>query len=221
MKFKLMIDPYAQEEVIAVVHAPSEFTQQIESLILSYNGRDTVVGYREDQMRKLRFSEIECITVLDRKVMAIDTKGQHYRLAERLRDLDNIQAFCAVRASIHLGAIHASIRRVFGRVFAVEESQIAHGRNAFAFRASVPLQQVEVVTAFCQNHRGGIFFPTPVAAHVGMRLMPVGDSFECLDSNQTTDSTAFNEFSCLHERRCVAKNVANESLTARLFLQGE
>ena len=90
MKFKLMIDPDAQEEVIAVVHAPSELTQKIESLILSYNGRDTVVGYREDQMRKLRFSEIECITVLDRKVIAIDTQGKRYRLSERLRDLEEI-----------------------------------------------------------------------------------------------------------------------------------
>ena len=90
MKFKLMIDPDAQEEVIAVVHAPSELTQKIESLILSYNGRDTVVAYREDQMRKLRFSEIECITVLDRKVIAIDTQGKRYRLSERLRDLEEI-----------------------------------------------------------------------------------------------------------------------------------
>jgi len=41
-------------------------------------------------MRKLAFSEIECITVLDRKVIAIDAAGSHYRIQDRLRDLENI-----------------------------------------------------------------------------------------------------------------------------------
>ena len=41
-------------------------------------------------MRKLSFPEIECITVLDRKVVAIDTSGNHYRIQERLRDLEEI-----------------------------------------------------------------------------------------------------------------------------------
>ena len=37
--------------------------------------------------RKLSFGEIECITVLDRKVTAIDTAGDHFTLRDRLRDL--------------------------------------------------------------------------------------------------------------------------------------
>ena len=41
-------------------------------------------------MRKLAFSEIECITVLERKVMAIDENGRQYRIQERLRDLEEI-----------------------------------------------------------------------------------------------------------------------------------
>ena len=41
-------------------------------------------------MRKLAFSEIECITVLNRKVVAIDSHGSHYRIQERLRDLEEI-----------------------------------------------------------------------------------------------------------------------------------
>ena len=48
------------------------------------------MGYRDDEMRRLAFSEIECITVLDRKVIAIDTKGNHYRIQDRLRDLEDI-----------------------------------------------------------------------------------------------------------------------------------
>ena len=41
-------------------------------------------------MRKLAFSEIECITILDRKVIAIDGSGNHYRISDRLRDLESI-----------------------------------------------------------------------------------------------------------------------------------
>ena len=90
MKYKLIIDKNAEEEIIAVVHAPSALTQQIENLICSTSGADSIMGYREDEMRKLPFSEIECITILDRKVTAIDTAGNHYRIQERLRDLEPI-----------------------------------------------------------------------------------------------------------------------------------
>ena len=90
MKYRLIIDKEAEEEIVAVVRAPSALTQQIENLVCSFSGPDSLMGYSEDEMRKLPFSEIECITVLDRKVMAIDTCGNRYRLSERLRDLENI-----------------------------------------------------------------------------------------------------------------------------------
>ena len=88
MKYKLIIDKDAEEEIIAIVHAPSSLTQQIENLVCSFSGPDSLMGYREDGMRKLAFSEIECITILDRKVIAIDTAGVRYRIQERLRDLE-------------------------------------------------------------------------------------------------------------------------------------
>ena len=90
MKYKLIIDKDAEEEIIAVVHAPSSLTQQIENLVCSFSGQDFLMGYREDELRKLAFSEIECITVLDRKVIAIDSSGNHYRIQDRLRDLESI-----------------------------------------------------------------------------------------------------------------------------------
>ena len=90
MKYKLIIDKEAEEEIIAVVHAPSSLTQQIENLVCSFSGMDCIMGYRESEMRKLSFPEIECITILDRKVMAIDNRGDHYLLKDRLRDLEEI-----------------------------------------------------------------------------------------------------------------------------------
>ena len=90
MKYRLIIDKDAQEEIIAVVHTPSSLTHQIENLVCSYSGADSLMGYREDEMRKLAFSEIECITILDRKVIAVDMKGTYYRIQERLRDLEEL-----------------------------------------------------------------------------------------------------------------------------------
>ena len=90
MKYKLIIDKNAEEEITVIAHAPSSLTQQIENLVFSFSGSECIMGYRDEEMRKLLFSEIECITILDRKVMAIDTQGNHYRIQDRLRDLEEI-----------------------------------------------------------------------------------------------------------------------------------
>ena len=90
MKYKLIIDKDAEEEIVAVVHAPSALTQQIENLVRAFSGVDFIMGCRDDEMRKLAFREIECITILDRKVVAVDSSGNHYRIQERLRELEEI-----------------------------------------------------------------------------------------------------------------------------------
>lgn len=90
MKYKLIIDKDAEEEIVVVVHAPSSLTQQIENLVCTYSGVDSIMGYRDDEIRRMAFPEIECITILGRKVTAIDTKGNQYRIQERLRDLEEI-----------------------------------------------------------------------------------------------------------------------------------
>ena len=89
MKYKLIIDKDAEEEIIATVRAPSSLTQKIEDLVRSFSGEGFIIGYRDEEMRKLAFGEIECITVVDRKVIAIDTEDSRYLLKERLRDLEN------------------------------------------------------------------------------------------------------------------------------------
>ena len=90
MKYKLIIDKTAEEEITAIVHAPSSLTEQIENLVCSFRGTDSILGYRDDGMRKLAFEDIECITILDRKVIAIDAQGNQYRIQDRLRDLEDI-----------------------------------------------------------------------------------------------------------------------------------
>ena len=90
MKYELIIDRDAQESVIVTARAPSALTQKIEDLVRNYAGTDSILGFREDELRRLQFFDIECITILDRKVMAIDRAGKEYRIQERLRDLEQL-----------------------------------------------------------------------------------------------------------------------------------
>lgn len=88
MKYKLIIDRDAQEEIVATVNAPSSLTEEIENLILRYSGSEYVIGFRDDEMRKLAFSDIECVITEDRKVIAIDAQCNKYIIKDRLYELE-------------------------------------------------------------------------------------------------------------------------------------
>ena len=86
MKFRLIIDKEQDEEVVATVHQRSPLIEEIESLILNHT--DRIPGYIEDEIKMLSVSEIECVTVLDGKTYAIDSKNCKYRLKLRLYELE-------------------------------------------------------------------------------------------------------------------------------------
>ena len=88
MKFKLIVDPNAEEQIVVTVHAPSALTEQIEAMVLSNNGIDSLQGYCDGEITRLSTSEVECITIIDRKVIAIYKDGKHYRLSMRLFELE-------------------------------------------------------------------------------------------------------------------------------------
>lgn len=116
MKFRLVIDRNAEESVTVIAHAPSALTQQIEALVRSHTGAEHVMGWHEDEMRRLAFCEIECITVIDRRVIAIDSLGKHYRIQERLRDMEALLPGCFIRINKSALANEHSILR-FDAVF--------------------------------------------------------------------------------------------------------
>ena len=86
MKFRLIIDKEKDEEVVAIVHARSALIDEIEALISKHT--DRIPGYIEDDIKMLSVSEIECVTVLDGKTYAIDSKNRRYRLKQRLYELE-------------------------------------------------------------------------------------------------------------------------------------
>ena len=88
MKFKLIIDKEKDEEVVATVHDRSALIDEIEALIQKHAGTDRIPGYTEDDIKMLFVSQIECVTVLDGKTYAIDSKNHRYRLKQRLYELE-------------------------------------------------------------------------------------------------------------------------------------
>lgn len=101
MKFKMIIDPTKDEEIVVTAHAPSELTEKIQQLAQEYTGTDRVAAYWEDDIQMLPFAEIACITVIDGKTVAVDSKGKHYRLKQRLYELEAIlpQSFIRINKS--------------------------------------------------------------------------------------------------------------------------
>lgn len=88
MKFTLIIDKEKDEEVVATVHERTTLTDEIEALVLKHAGVDRIPAYRDDDMKMLAFSDIECVTVLDGKTYAINSENQRYRLRQRLYELE-------------------------------------------------------------------------------------------------------------------------------------
>ncbi len=86
MKFRLIIDKEKDEEVVATVHDRNPLIDEIEALISKHT--DRIPGYTEDNIQMLSVSQIECVTVLDGKTYAIDSKNCRYRLKQRLYELE-------------------------------------------------------------------------------------------------------------------------------------
>lgn len=88
MKFTLIIDKDKEESLVATVHNHTALIDEIEALILKYKGNDRIPGYTEDEIKMLSISDIQCITVLNGKTYAIDSKNRQYRLKQRLYELE-------------------------------------------------------------------------------------------------------------------------------------
>ena len=97
MKFQLIIDPEGEEEVVARVREASELTDKIEALVLAYDGNDSLLATGDDEVIRLPYSDIECITVIDRKVFAVDGRGVKYRVSRRLCELEELLPSCFIR----------------------------------------------------------------------------------------------------------------------------
>ena len=88
MKFRLIIDKGCEEEIIAKVHSASELTEKIENIVLAHCGNNSILVQGDYEMLDMNFSDIECIAVIDRRLVVIDSAGEMHRTAGNLSELE-------------------------------------------------------------------------------------------------------------------------------------
>lgn len=99
MKFRLILDPSGEEEVVATVHSLSPFTERLEALVREKESAVLLTGYHEDTgtIRFFQPEEVECILVLDSKTCAVDWEGHLWVLKHRLYELEALLPACFIR----------------------------------------------------------------------------------------------------------------------------
>ena len=86
MKFELIIDSEKEESVVVTAYQRTALIDEIEALVSKHF--DRIPGYMDDDIKMLSVSQIECITVLNGKTFAIDTNNHHYRVKQKLYELE-------------------------------------------------------------------------------------------------------------------------------------
>ena len=84
MKFELNVDQNIDEAVRADVHRRSDFTEQLEQLVMAYNGADSITAYADGEIKAIKFNDLECVTVIDGKSFVIDAHGRRYKIRYKL-----------------------------------------------------------------------------------------------------------------------------------------
>lgn len=88
MKFKLFIDERAEESVTVVANKKSAFTDELENLTLNYSGEDKITVYKDGELRRITFSDIECVSVLGGRTEVITRDAERYFINERLYEIE-------------------------------------------------------------------------------------------------------------------------------------
>ena len=125
-----------------------------------------------------------------------------------------IKTYAIVRTAFPPFTLETEFRASFGRVFFFEKRKLPEGGNDIAVFSHEIRNNIEIVTAFLQDH-GRTVVPAPVAAHETVRLMPISHALRLTDGNHTSQLPGIeNLFEGIVKRR-VAQYMANEDVHAR------
>ncbi len=109
MKFHLILDPAAEETVVATVHKASVLTDDIEALVRRHTVTDRLSVFADGEQILLPFDRIEALTVMDGKTYAVDDSGKRLRVKLRLCEAETLLPRTFIR--INKSTI-ANIRRL-------------------------------------------------------------------------------------------------------------
>lgn len=88
MRFSLILDNERDEEVIVYAHSANDLTAKIEKIVMEETGKCGLYVYNENEIKRIDLSNVECITIIDRKVYIICDDGERYRINKRLCDIE-------------------------------------------------------------------------------------------------------------------------------------
>ena len=89
MKFKLIINPEKDEEIIITAKKKSHLTDEIEALIMNYEGNARITVQGDDCIKELAFDNIECVAVIGNKTTVVANDGKKYRSGKRLYEIES------------------------------------------------------------------------------------------------------------------------------------
>lgn len=87
MKLRIIVDNENEEEIVARVHADNSIIGCLEELV-SELCTDEIVVHTDDELMKIKLSEAECITVIDRKTYVV-RDGRLYRTSGSLCEIES------------------------------------------------------------------------------------------------------------------------------------
>jgi len=85
VKCEIFIDPNCEERVIVYAKENNLITSEIKRL--AEQNLNELIGYRNNEIVKLNFISIDCITVINNKIYAL-SDNEKYLLKERLYSLE-------------------------------------------------------------------------------------------------------------------------------------
>ena len=88
MKFSLILDKARDEEVVVYAHSANELTTKIEKIVMEESGEGGLYVCNEEEIKWIDLVDIECITIIDRKVYVICADGKKYRINKKLCDIE-------------------------------------------------------------------------------------------------------------------------------------
>ncbi len=90
-------------------------------------------------------------------------------------------------------AVQAPLRRSGRCIFRGKMAQPATGTEGLDRAVENPVQDIEIMAGFCQDHRTGDVLATPVATNEAVRHVPGGDIFPVGDGNDLPQVAAVDD----------------------------
>ena len=134
MKFKLIVDPDQEEQILARVHRRTALIDEIEALVTGESRKGVLTGYDEEDTLLLEVSEIECICVEEGRTLAVCADGRRYRLRGRLYELEEQLGTEFVRINKSALANWKAIRRFKASIAGAVDIEFKSGYTEYVSR---------------------------------------------------------------------------------------